>query len=357
MPPLVPPRPLPPGPRPSLAAIPSLRLPGFLLGLLTTAFALAQPLQFPTANRTLLPSNTPNEQFLVGTAGHSWESGQFGCVRSNGRQFHEGIDIRSIQQDRRGEPTDPVLAAAEGTVAYVNTKPGLSKYGNYVVLRHVIDQVEVHTLYAHLASVDKAIRPGQAVRAGQNIGVLGRTSNTRQRITKDRSHVHFEVCFRASTDYSSWHRTHQKGTRNDHGEFNGRNFLGIDPAPVLAESARQGARFSLARHLAAQPEALRVLIRDPALPWARRFAGLVQPNPAATKEGIAAWEIAMSFNGAPLRLTPRAAREVPGNTRVQLLAVNEPLLQSHPCGRLVLRRGQTWTILPALENILELARR
>ncbi len=315
-----------------------------------------QALQLPTANRALLASGKPDEQFLVGTAGQSWESGQFGCVRSGGRQFHEGIDIRSIQQDRRGEPTDPVLAAADGTVAYVNLKAATSTYGIYVVLRHVIDHVEIHTLYAHLASVEKAVRVGQPVRAGQPIGVLGRTANTRQPITKDRAHVHFEVCFRASLNFDSWHRAHTKGARNDHGEFNGRNFLGIDPAHVLAEAAAHGPRFSLARHLAAQPETLRVLVRDPALPWARRFAGLVQTNPVASKEGVAAWEIAMAFNGAPLRLVPRSARECQGHAKIHVLSVNEANGSSHACSRLVVRRGQAWTILPKLEDILELAR-
>ena len=65
----------------------------------------------------------------------------------------------------------------------------------------------------------------------------------------------------------------------------------------------------------------------------------------------------MAFNGAPLRLTPRAASECPGNARIQLLSVHEAQRSAHPCSRLVVRRGQAWTILPALENILELARR
>jgi len=319
--------------------------------------ALAQTFQLPTSNRSLLDLGRPSERFLVGTAGKPWESGQFGCVRTEGRQFHEGIDIRSIQQDRRGEPTDPVLASADGVVAYVNLRPGLSNYGNYIVLRHVIDQVEIHTLYAHLASVDKAVRVGQGVRAGQAIGVMGRTSNTRQRITKDRAHVHFEVCLRASNDYASWHRARQKGTRNDHGEFNGRNFLGMNPSDVLLASVRQGPAFSLARHMAAQPETLRVLVREPDLGWARRFAGLVQPNPIAAKEGVGGWEIAMAFNGAPLRLTPRAAREIKAGPRIQVLSVNEAERNAHPCGRLVVRRGQAWTVLPALDDILELSKR
>jgi murein DD-endopeptidase MepM/ murein hydrolase activator NlpD len=319
--------------------------------------AIAQPFSLPTENNTLLSAGKPSEAFLVGTAGKSWESGQFGCVRSDGRQFHEGLDIRCVRRDRRGEPVDPVLAAADGTVAYVSLKPGLSNYGNYIVLRHVIDNVEIHTLYAHLASVESAVRAGQTVKAGQRIATMGRTSNTRQRITTDRAHLHFEIAFRASQDFSTWHRLHQPGNRNDHGEFNGHNFLGIEPAAVLLASAQSGPRFSLAQHLAAQPSLLRIFVRNPALSWARRFPGLVQPNPATSKEGIAGWEIEMAFNGAPLRLTPRTPREVPGSDSFRILAVNESQRAANPCSRLVIRRGQAWTALPALQNLLSMATR
>jgi hypothetical protein len=193
------------------------------------------------------------------------------------------LDIRCVQRDRKGEPIDPVLAAADGTVAYVNLKPSLSNYGNYIVVRHVIDRIEIHTLYAHLGSVVPGLKAGQAVKAGERLATMGRTSNTRQRITQDRAHLHFEICFRAGQNYSAWHRKFQVGTRNDHGEFNGRNFLGIDPATVLLAAQQGGTNFSLARHLAMQPEMVRVFVRDPRLSWVSRFPGLVQRKVAAEK--------------------------------------------------------------------------
>ena len=63
------------------------------------------------------------------------------------------LRIRSVQRDRRGEPVDPVNATADGVVAYVNSRSGLSNYGNYVVLRHSIEGLEVYSLYAHLSVV------------------------------------------------------------------------------------------------------------------------------------------------------------------------------------------------------------
>src|SRR2546422_4400985 len=96
-----------------------------VLGWLCVARALAQPFQLPTANRTLFEKGG-EEKFFVGTVGKPWTSGTFGCVRSDGWQMHEGLDIRCLARDKHGEPTDPVMATADGTVAYVNRKPSLS---------------------------------------------------------------------------------------------------------------------------------------------------------------------------------------------------------------------------------------
>ena len=308
----------------------------------------------PTENQALFTPQA-EEQFFVGTPGKSWTSGQFGCVRSEERQFHEGIDIRCLHRDGRGEPTDAVRASADGVVAYVNLHSSWSNYGNYVVLRHQMEGLEVYTLYAHLSSVRPGLTAGTPVRAGEGMATMGRTSNTRQRITPDRAHVHFEIDFQVSGKYEEWHRKHRPGTRNDHGEFNGLNLLGIDPAIVLKSGQRLGPGFSLVRHLAAQPEMMRVLIRDPKLPWARKLAGMVQANPLAEKGGIAGYELHLSFNGAPLRIIPRSPAETPGSARLAILSVNETEWRTHPCTRLVAKRGQMWTALPALQDLLGLA--
>ena len=51
-----------------------------------------------------------------------WTSGSFGCVRDDGQRMHEGLDIRHLQTDKRGEPTDPVMATADGTVVYFSNQ-------------------------------------------------------------------------------------------------------------------------------------------------------------------------------------------------------------------------------------------
>lgn len=317
----------------------------------------AQPFQLPTANRALLDPDGGAERYFVGTAGKPWTSGQFGCVRSGGGQLHEGLDIRPMQRDRRGEPTDDALCAAPGTVAYVNTRSGLSNYGNYVVVRHEVDGLEVFTLYAHLASVASGIRAGTAVQAGQVLGRMGRTSNTRQRITPDRAHLHFEITFMVASRYAAWHKANMGETRNDHANFNGRNLVGLDPATVFRSQAqaKPGAPFHLARHLKDTPELTRVLIRRPSLDWVRRNPGAVEPNPTAQRQGTAAWELSLGFNGIPLRAIPRAASELPANMGpYRLLGVNPKTLEQFPCGKLVFKRGQLWTLTAKGQQHLEL---
>lgn len=131
-----------------------------LLNLLASAAlqfaASGQPFQLPTANHSLFEQGG-EEQFFVGTVGKPWVTGTFGCVRTDGWQMHEGLDIKCLKRDKRNEPVDPVMASADGTVAYVSTKPGLSNYGKYVILRHRIEGIDVYTLYAHLSEIQSRL--------------------------------------------------------------------------------------------------------------------------------------------------------------------------------------------------------
>src|SRR5712675_1036117 len=201
--------------------------------ILSTAFSIcAQPFQLPTANHALFEPGG-EDRFFVGTVGKPWTTGTFGCVRSDGAQMHEGLDIRCLERDKRGEPTDAVMATADGTVAYINTHPGLSNYGNYVVLRHRIEGLDIYSLYAHLHEVRRDLRVGQAVKAGEVIAIMGRTANTREGISKDRAHVHFELNLLLNDKFSAWYKSRFTSQRNDHGEWNGQNLMGMDPKIIL----------------------------------------------------------------------------------------------------------------------------
>ena len=81
------------------------------------------PFQFPTANHALYETGGELKFFAPTAPDKPWTSGSFGCVRDNGTRMHEGLDIRHLQTDKRGEPTDPVMATADGTVVYFNKRP------------------------------------------------------------------------------------------------------------------------------------------------------------------------------------------------------------------------------------------
>lgn len=314
----------------------------------------AEPFQFPTANHALFDADGGGERFFVGTVGKPWTSGTFGCVRSGGWQLHEGLDIRCLQRDKRGEPTDPVLATAAGTVAYVNRKASLSNYGNYLVLRHEIDGIEIYSTYAHLHEIRADLKPGDSVKSGESIAVMGRTANTREGISKERAHVHFELDLLVNEKFPAWYKKNFPGQRNDHGQWNGQNLLGLDPRVLLLEQHRLGAKFNLLQFIQHQTELCRVTVRATDFPWLKRYAALVRANPAGQTEAIAGYEIALNFNGVPIELIPRSASQIKGRTKYQLLSVNETEQVKNPCRRLVTKRGSRWELAPRGIRALDL---
>ena len=325
-----------------------------LVGMLASATIVSaqSPFQFPTANHALYEVGG-ELKFLAPTApDRSWTTGSFGCVRTDGWQMHEGLDIRSLQHDRRGEPTDPVMATADGTVMYVNLKPGLSNYGKYIVIRHVIEGLEIYSLYAHLSAA--SVTAGQTVHAGDVIATMGRTSNTSERIGKERAHVHFELNVLDSDNFSAWFRKNMPGERNDHGIWNGQNLAGLDPRDVLLGEHNPARPFSLLTFLRSQTELCRVLVRATNFSYLKRYAPLVLKNPIADKEGVAGYEIALNYNAVPFALMPRAASEIKGSAKFQLLSVNETEYHAHPCRKLVVQHGSRWQLTDKGQRELEM---
>jgi lipoprotein NlpD len=84
-----------------------------------------------------------------------------GTVVGTVRQPSGGVGLRID-----GGLNQPVLAAADGTVAY--TGSGLRGYGQLVIINHVRGWL---TAYGHNAAVQ--VKEGDAVRAGQPIATMG----------------------------------------------------------------------------------------------------------------------------------------------------------------------------------------
>ena len=148
-----------------------------------------------------------------------------------------------------------------------------SNYGKYIVLRHAIEGLQAYSLYAHLSKIREGLKVDQSVTGGDTLGVLGRTTNTRDAISKDRAHLHFEIGLQINTQFDSWFNHWYRGGKNHHGAWNGINLLGLDAADILQQDT--AGSFNFTSHISKQPLLCRVRIHQAQLEWAERFPGLV----------------------------------------------------------------------------------
>jgi peptidoglycan LD-endopeptidase LytH len=306
-----------------------------ILLLLVASAVRAERIEFvwPTPNKAW-ERGRPIDDFIQPTAAGDPESGTFGCVRSHGAQFHEGLDIRPVSRDRSGEPADPVFAAMRGVVRYVSHSPGGSNYGRYIVIEHPDLRPAVYTLYAHLARIEPGVRPGVSVAAGQTIGLMGRSSSG-QAIPRERGHLHFEIGLRVTDSFDSWYLTKRFGSRNEHGNFNGMNLMGLDPLEFLRLwRLRQVDDFQ--QFLDRQVVAVRVRVVTTRVPdFIQRYPSLLRrPMPAGLVGG---WEIECNWTGIPFAWAPLTPGQVMGLRpgTVQVLEASDAVVRGHRCKHLV----------------------
>ncbi len=88
-------------------------------------------------------------------------------------EYHKGIDIAGVSNRT-------IKAADNGVVVSAGYTTG--GYGNKIVINH---KNGYETLYGHLASI--SVHPGQKVKRGQKIGVMGTTGDSTG------IHLHFEI--------------------------------------------------------------------------------------------------------------------------------------------------------------------
>lgn len=287
------------------------RTPLRLLALFACAprlFAL-DGLVWPTPNRAFVEGR-PIAEFVQPTASGEVQSGLFGCVRTDGYQFHEGIDLKSIKRDLQGEPTDTIFAVLPGRVTYTSSKAGYSSYGRYIVVEHTEPGLVYQSLYAHLDSVD--IDRGQTVAAGQRIAVMGHTASNG--LPLERSHLHLEFNFRLSDNFEAWYKKQKFGSPNYHGAYNGFNFISWNPLEFY-ESNRAGKVASVAEYIRSRPTCVIAIVRTQAIPsFVRRNSALLaSPIPEG---GVAGWQVEFTQDGLPKLWTPLAT---PPKARLMLV--------------------------------------
>jgi murein DD-endopeptidase MepM/ murein hydrolase activator NlpD len=287
------------------------------------------------AQRIEISWPTPSEAWERGRSYENWvqptvsgeaQSGLYGSVRSDGTQFHEGLDIRPVARDKRGEPTDRVTAAMDGIIRNISAKPGDSSYGRYIVLEHPDVTPAVYTLYAHLARIEPGLAEGMRVTRDQVLGTMGRSSGG-YTIPPDRAHLHFEIGLMLTQDFSSWYAWKKFGSPNKQGLWNGMNLMGLDPRDFLDKwRTRRVDNFD--QYFAAMKPAVRMRVVTTRVPdFIKRYPALLT---APIDSLVGGWEVQCDVSGLPFAWTPLTPTQVAGKraNAVEILSVDNAALRS-----------------------------
>lgn len=309
-------------------------------------------LVWPTPNTAFLEGK-PIDAYVQPTVSGEATSGLFGSVRSGGTQFHEGVDLKPLARDKRGEPTDDVFATMAGVVRHVNLRPGDSSYGRYVVIEHPELKPAVYTLYAHLSAVAAGVKAGDRVERGQVIATMGRSAGG-YTIPKDRAHLHYEIGLVATRWFQSWYDWKKFGSANDHGIYNGMNLMGVDALDFFNRfRARTVDNFK--EYFAQLPAVARVRIATNRVPdFVQRYPELLTEELPAS--GVAGWEVKVSSTGLPFSWTPLKAADVTGfrANEVRLSDVDAEALKHFRGKSIAVSRRGHYTPGRDLETMLQL---
>lgn len=310
-----------------------------LIGCLPLVSLTAGTVVWPTPS-TAFEEGLPYTDFVQATASGNPESALFGCVRNDGRRFHEGLDIRPILPRQRGEATDPIYAVADATVAHINSVAGNSSYGRYIVLVHDHLEPAFYTLYAHLRSIDSDVEVGQRVDQGQVIGVMGRSAGG-YTIPQSRAHLHFETGLRLSDSFQNWYDQQQFGSDNHHGVYNGMNLVAWDPLDFY-EWKRDFPGGTVKEYLDGLIVGAVIQVRSSRVPdFVRRYPALLtRPIP---QDGVIGWQIEFSPWGLPMRWTP-LNKQHPLSARAEgeviVTGIHPSALQAYGCRQIISMNGE-----------------
>lgn len=308
-----------------------------------------------SSNKFELSWPTPNTAFVQGLGYHTFlqktgpgkssSSGAFGCVRNNGKKFHEGIDLFPVRSSTDGRAKDSVYAAIPGVVRHVNLTSSASAYGKYLVLEHESFDPVLYSLYGHLDSIPNHLKPGMTVGVAERLGRMGNTASFS--IPLSRSHLHFEVGIRLSGKFQNWYNRQGFKTVNKHGNFNGYNLAGLDPLHLY--SAYQNSSFrSPCEYINSLPVVVKIIIPS------RQMPDLVKRNPSLAihpSPGNVFSSVECSFGpfGFPLKFLPGSATL----TQPRIIDYNENY-DSKSCRRLVIQKNGKLYPSELLKTYLEI---
>jgi murein DD-endopeptidase MepM/ murein hydrolase activator NlpD len=267
-------------------------------------------LSLPTDNDVIFRGGGPKfyqyiEREFHGVKSTPWEGGRYGFVRdpvptADGliySRFHEGIDIRPVLRDVRGEPVDEVRAIAYGKVVYTNRVPRYSNYGCYIVIEHIWDGSPYYSLYGHLSEI--AVMPGQIVHRRERLGRMGHTGEA---VNLARAHLHLELNLMLSRNFEAWYDHFVPREPNHHGLYNGINLAGIDIARFFLAYEKR-PNLTVPQFLADEEAFYRVTVPDSPNFQLRKLYPWMVKNITA---GARSWEVSFARSGVPLKIEARA---------------------------------------------------
>jgi len=266
-------------------------------------------ISLPTDNEALFRGGGPEfyqyiERDFHGEKSTPWEGGRYGFVRNpvqTGQgliytRFHEGIDIRCLHRDARGEPLDDVRAIANGKVVHTNEVTGYSNYGRYIVIEHDWDGSPYFSLYGHLSEI--VVKVGLRVNRGQRIARMGYTG---EGLNQARAHLHLELNLMLSRNFESWHDRFLRDP-NHNGIYNGINLAGIDIAHFFLEHEKR-PDLTVPQFLAEEETFYKVALPDsPHFDLRKFYPWMVKIDSASAKS----WEVSFARSGVPLQIEGRS---------------------------------------------------
>lgn len=305
----------------------------------STTVAAQPPLKLflPTDNREIF--GDPSKFYMYtnrtfeGVSSKPWQGGQYGFVRNQRRtslgilytRLHEGIDIRPVRRDSKGEPLDDVRSISAGIVVYVNASATASNYGKYIVVQHNWPEGSFFSLYAHMMTTD--VRAGQPVEAGARLGRMGYTGSG---LDRERAHVHVELNFMLSERFKTWYGKHFT-SKNHHGSHNGINMTGMDLARFILDH-RNNPNITMRQFLDGEEPYFKVLAPGSKVPGILRRHPFLGRNMEAAN-AAQSWEFTFARTGVPLSISPSTSKlKYPAVTWVKPMNSNHSYLTM---GRLV----------------------
>ncbi len=324
-----------------------------ILAIATSSILTAQTPVWPV--KDALPNSLSTyADFVQPTVSGEPESALFGCVRTNGRQFHEGLDIAPVEPRKRGEATDSIVAIYDGVIAHISKMSGNSSYGRYVVIEHTQSDLVIYSLYAHLAKVDDALKIGQAIQAGFPIGIMGRSAGN-YTIPRDRAHLHLEIGLRLTNQFDTWYKRQPYDTKNHHNVFNGMNLVSWNSLDFY-QAIQEGRAVSPLDYINQISPAVMLHVSTGRRPdFIERYPELVIEGCAESNQ--AGWEILLSAWGMPLSFKPISKTELKGVRTmgdISVLGVNRVLLSDYGCRSIISEKSGKVSLGKTGKMIIEL---